>query len=570
VELKWTDIDISPVSFNINLSPDNSLDTILTITNIGTGDLDYNCEIVFPDKSKSVNILVVDRDMSYHYNYMEQYYDEWENYESALDANSFSYTYHEVYHPWYDGPDLATMQQYEIIIWFTGEAYDQDCMTGNDENNLAAYIDSGGLLFLSSQGYLVNYGWGTFTLDPGEFPYDYLGLRTVTFGNWYAWFNGTMEGVFGSLAEGYTCNFLNYYYNPPVELSEINDHAGTNLFNLTDPTPEGICAIQFKGNGFKSVFSTLSLASVEETCRTNLLADIVEYLGSQWISITSNGSGFVPGDTKGSVDVGLLFNATGLAEGTYEADLQLSSNDPDSLIIIPITLIVGDAPEVDLKVFLEGPFNGSDMNTYLTGNPEPVEGFPLSQPYTGSPWNYPGTESVVTLPNNIVDWVLVEFRDAIIADSANASTTIERQAAFLLNNGSVVGLNGVSNLRFNSSISEQLFVVICHRNHLDIISANPLVLSNGSYSYDFTTEETQVYGGSSGYKEIVPDIWGMVSGDGETNNIVNDGDKNNSWLIQAGLSGYLSSDFNLDCIVGNKDKNDHWSPNLWKESQVPE
>jgi len=61
----------------------------------------------------------------------------------------------------------------------------------------------------------------------------------------------------------------------------------------------------------------------------------------------------------------------------------------------------------------------------------------------------------------------------------------------------------------------------------------------------------------------------MVAGDGETNNIVNDGDKDYSWLIQAGLGGYLIGDCNLDCNVGNRDKNDCWLPNLWKESQIP-
>jgi len=461
------------------------------------------------------------------------------------------------------------MQQYDIIIWFTGEAYDQDCMTGNDENNLTSYLDGGGLLFLSSQGYLTNYGYGTITLDPGEFPYDYLGLRTVAFGNWYAWFNGVFEGVPGSLAEGYTCNFLNYYYNPPVELSEINEHVGTDLFNLTDPTPEGICAIQYKGNGFKSVFSTLSLASVEETCSANLLADIVEYLSSQWVSITSNGSGIVPGDTKGSVDVGLLFDATGLTEGTYQADLHIHSNDLDSIIIIPVTLNVGDALEVELKVFLEGPFNGSDMNTFLTANPGPVEGFPLSQPYTGSPWNYSGTESVVTLPDNIVDWILVDFRDATDAALANASTTIDRQAAFLLNNGFVVGLDGVTNLQLNNSVSEQLFVVIYHRNHLDIISADPLVVSGGTYNYDFTTNVSTVYGGINAHKEIGTGIWGAIGGNGFVDDNINTLDKTNCWLIEAGLGGYLYGDFNMDCTVDNKDKNDHWQPNEGKTSQVP-
>ncbi len=49
---------------------------------------------------------------------------------------------------------------------------------------------------------------------------------------------------------------------------------------------------------------------------------------------------------------------------------------------------------VDLQVMLEGPFIGSGMNTNLT-----LDEFPLSQPYSGSPWNYPGTENVADYSN---------------------------------------------------------------------------------------------------------------------------------------------------------------------------
>ena len=85
---------------------------------------------------------------------------------------------------------------------------------------------------------------------------------------------------------------------------------------------------------------------------------------------------------------------------------------------------------------------------------------PLSQPYSIPPWNYNGTESVVSIPNpDIVDWILVEFRDAPDAASAIPATTIERQAAFLKNDGSVVSLDGTSILSFNHSIIQSLFVV---------------------------------------------------------------------------------------------------------------
>ena len=54
----------------------------------------------------------------------------------------------------------------------------------------------------------------------------------------------------------------------------------------------------------------------------------------------------------------------------------------------------------DFKVFLEGPFNGTDMNINLSG----ITGFPLSQPYNAMPWNYIGMESVLIVPTNVVDW----------------------------------------------------------------------------------------------------------------------------------------------------------------------
>ncbi len=62
---------------------------------------------------------------------------------------------------------------------------------------------------------------------------------------------------------------------------------------------------------------------------------------------------------------------------------------------------------IDLSVFLEGPFNGTDMNADLAGLPD----FPLAQPFNTAPWNYAGTESVLSVPNaDVVDWVLVEMR----------------------------------------------------------------------------------------------------------------------------------------------------------------
>ncbi|MBL7105476.1 MAG: agmatine deiminase family protein [Bacteroidales bacterium] len=289
---------------------------------------------------------------------------------------------------------------------------------------------------------------------------------------------------------------------------------------------------------------------------------------SDWLTIdpiTGNVSG------QGTTNINLTFNSAGMDEGDYYADVIINCNDPDQpQIIIPVHLIVTGARFVDLKVFLEGPFSGTEMTNDLNvaGN------LPLSQPYNIIPWNYTGDEFVDSIPNaDVVDWVLIELRDTTEAALATGETMIARQAVFLLNNGIIVGLDGdtCSEARpcFSTRITNNLFVVIWHRNHLGIMSANPLTESGGVYTYDFTTGSGQAYG-SLPQKEIVLGIWGLYSGDGNCDGYINGSDKSNIWESQAGTAGYFTGDFNMDCNVDNNDKNDVWKPNEGMGSQVPD
>jgi hypothetical protein len=194
---------------------------------------------------------------------------------------------------------------------------------------------------------------------------------------------------------------------------------------------------------------------------------------------------------------------------------------------------------------------------------------PFTQPYNMPPWNYSGTENVSAIPNpDIVDWVLVELRDAASAATATAATRIARQAAFLKKDGTIVGTNGASVLQFNNSVSQQLFVVVWHRNHLGVLSANALSPSGGTYSYDFSGAITQAYGGASGYKLIGSGIYGMAGGDNDADGDVDLTDLA-SWKTNAGSTGYKSPEFNLDSQVNNNDKNDVWVENQTLSSQVP-
>ena len=226
----------------------------------------------------------------------------------------------------------------------------------------------------------------------------------------------------------------------------------------------------------------------------------------------------------------------------------------------------GGSRELELTLFLEGPYNGTDMNADLTA----LSVFPLLQPYNEPPWNYTGSESVGSITNpNTVDWVLIEYRDAPDAVSAVTATIIGRQVAFLLNDGSVVGLDEMSNLQFPYTINDKLFIVVHHRNHLGVLSAYPLTESTGIYTFDFTTPGGQAYG-TNAQKNLGSGIYGLYGGDGNANGTVNTDDKSTVWSIEAGSNGYLNSDFNMDSQTDNQDKNDIWTENNETSSQVPD
>ena len=220
---------------------------------------------------------------------------------------------------------------------------------------------------------------------------------------------------------------------------------------------------------------------------------------------------------------------------------------------------------LDVRAFLEGAFNGTDMNTTL--NP----GFiPLSQPYNTAPWNYNGTESVVSIPQNAVDWMLLELRDTTEAALSTGETVIAQKALFIYNDGRIAGADEGDTLNFFPvSISNNLFVTLIHRNHIDIISAEPVLKRNGRYTLDFTTAGNNALG-ENAQKSLGNGVYGMFAGDANGDGLVDDIDKTVLWNSEAGSQGYNSSDFNLDGESDNKDKNGFWVPNTGMGSNVPQ
>lgn len=238
--------------------------------------------------------------------------------------------------------------------------------------------------------------------------------------------------------------------------------------------------------------------------------------------------------------------------------------DPNNWVLNKVEAIV-HRKLLDIHVELEGPYsiNNQQMNTNLI-----PDYLPQNQPYNQTPWLFSGTENLTITNNNIVDWMLIRLYDTLDLAQIIPSNKIFEQALILQSDGQLLRTDGQPPY-FEETVSNSLWIELIHRNHLDIISANALTYNYGIYSYDFSENGQQAYGGTTAQKEIFPGTWGMIAGDANADGLVDDNDKLNAWESQSGLSGYLQGDLNLDGQTNNLDKDDYWLPNLGASVQIP-
>lgn len=221
---------------------------------------------------------------------------------------------------------------------------------------------------------------------------------------------------------------------------------------------------------------------------------------------------------------------------------------------------------LDIALFLEGAWGQSgNMHTGLF-----TAGLiPHTQPYNTEPWNYAGNESALEIPAGVVDWILVELRDAPTAAQAIPATVVEGwpKALFLRSNGSVADTNGnVPSYTFNN-ITDSLFVVIRHRNHLAVMSSHGLTLTGNTYSYDFTDDITKTYGGEVGYKQLEEGVYGMVGGDADADGNIFMSDRT-LWRGELGTTvTYQSTDFDMDGNIFMSDRT-LWRSNLGTSNPI--
>jgi hypothetical protein len=209
----------------------------------------------------------------------------------------------------------------------------------------------------------------------------------------------------------------------------------------------------------------------------------------------------------------------------------------------------------NIRIFIEGAYVGGQMSTFLNSS----NVIPLSQPYNTSPWSYAGTESVTSIPQNTVDWVLVELR-------STETTVVETRAAFLKNDGTLVDLDGTSNIKFPSTPEGEYYVVIKHRNHLPVMTANKVGIGYNPALYDMRTDLTKAYG-TTAMKDLGGGYFGIFTADTDGSGTVNASDRSNAWN-QRNLSGYYGTDVDLSGTVNAADRSAVWN-NRNITTQVP-
>lgn len=361
------------------------------------------------------------------------------------------------------------------------------------------------------------------------------------------------SAVYSGSQFGLTWNFdgfINTILTGPEFINITNPAYHSNLNVTIDNTSPSL--INASAEDAESVVLNFS-----EQIKAVSANNIANYSINNNITVTS--AVLSPGGT--SVTLTTLPHTSGIAYTVTANNIE----DPAGNLISPSAnsaqYLYDEAADlrVNAKVFLEGPFTNGSMYKLLND----FGYIPLNQPFNTSPWNYNGEETVNSIPEDAVDWVLLELRSG-----TSSSTTKAKRAAFIKTDGSIVDLNGVSKVRIKGVEAGDYYLVIRHRNHLAIMSASKITLSSNPSLYDFTTASNKAYG-NGGQTSLGNGKYGMYAGDGNGNGTVNSADANNTWKQQNGNIGYHAGDYDVNGGVNIVDKNDKWKINQGKSSKVP-
>lgn len=261
---------------------------------------------------------------------------------------------------------------------------------------------------------------------------------------------------------------------------------------------------------------------------------------------------------------------------TYEVQVSVCDSKggcTTQALSVAITNVDEDSVRVTTRVFFQGNFNLATKQ--MSDNLRKLGYLPKLQPYGTllasfgysnveniPPFNYPGTETATdamlatTGDDAPVDWVLVELRDA-----SNPKIRVAAKAGLLQRDGDIISTpSGSPSLDFNGIADGDYYVAVRHRNHIGVMSATPLRLTNEPISLDFTDPATPTYGTDQRLTDgVTALLWGGDTNNSNSSIAVGPGSDANvilgAILIAPGnvltntyyrLGGYYASDLNLD------------------------
>jgi hypothetical protein len=206
----------------------------------------------------------------------------------------------------------------------------------------------------------------------------------------------------------------------------------------------------------------------------------------------------------------ILCSTTATAAGNYNCAVTLSPG-PNSITAVACSAGGCSSPAVSsftvtgsvqlaVRVFLQGALINSTTSGRMRDDLRSKGVIPTIEPYSAMNYTHigGGGESItspsvlsVTGANAIVDWVVVELRDA-----NTPSTVIATRSALVQSDGDIVATDGVSPVTFGSAVvsGPSYYVAVRHRNHLGAMTASALPTSaTSALVVDFTSASTPVY-----------------------------------------------------------------------------
>ncbi|NVO19240.1 MAG: fibronectin type III domain-containing protein [Bacteroidetes bacterium] len=244
---------------------------------------------------------------------------------------------------------------------------------------------------------------------------------------------------------------------------------------------------------------------------------------TEWTQITTTSTVGVASTANVAIPSGALAGLTGMRIRTRGTGNPNGSTDACTQFYSGITedyfvTITPPVKTLNVKVYLEGLYNGTTMNQAMDINPTPKFTAPVADQMT------------VELHNSTTPYAI-----------AQSYTNVNLNVNGLMNITTIPG-----------SLSGSYYIVVKHRNSMETWSAAPVSLTgSGPFTYDFTTFATQAYGDNL---KPIGSVFVIYGGDVNVDGVVDGSDMANVDNASTSvLQGYFAEDVNGDGVVDGSD-----------------